>query len=437
MDYFFKNWFQHRESGEKSTTTEASTEHKKTISYEDNVNRVNSQDRALTIAAVYRAIEIRMKMMSQVEFEFQSWDKQRQYYAKATYGADRRMNYLLQVQPNPMMSAKEFWQQSEFNKISYGNAFVYIQRDSEGWPYWMWLCDGYGSYDPLSGKYTLSYLGEHGQVNIIADKADVLHVPNTYKYYGTNMGIPTLVYARETLTLQATNRGQALDNTAKGGRMKLIVGEEKPATAVGTAAFGMINKKFANDYAKELNDLWYSGQDVLAIRGLDKVIPISMNAQQLQLLEQMNFGIPEVSRYYGVQKPLLMDDSNSSYKTPDQAMQAFLSGTIAPSAEEWVAEITRKTLTPLDYGAWRYEAKIGNLFKFDRKATSDINKMKIETGVASPNELRMEANMPRIEGGDTYFVSANLKPVQDVLTPPVQPQEPTTNGGEGAEGGDE
>lgn len=408
-------------------------------SYDENIVRIRHQDKALTIAAVYRAIEVRMKTMSQIEPEFQSWDRAGQYFRKAMYGADRRLNYLLQVQPNPMMSSEIFWQMAEFNKITFGNAFVYIERDDEGWPYWLWLCDGWGSYDPIRGVYTLTYQGEHGQVCVQADRRDVLHVPNTYKYYGSIMGIPTLQFACETLTLQATNRAQAKDNAAKGGKMKLIIGEDKPAQGAGTLAFGLMNKDSMNDYAREVNDLFYM-QDVIALRNLDKVTPISMNAQQLQLLEQMNFGIPEVARFYAVPKALLMDDSNASYKTPSEATQELLNRTISPAAEEWMAELTRKILTPMDYGLWRFEAKIGKLFKFDRKATSEINKTKIETGVASPNELRLEMNMPKVEDGDTYFVSANLKPIREaaMMQELTMGKPANASGGEGAgEGGNE
>ena len=185
MDNFFTKMFQRREVAKPAQQTDVVPTPPQPSgnsgSYEENVVRIRRQDRALTIAAVYRAIEVRMKTMSQIEPEFQSWDKSGKYFRKAMYGPDRRLNYLLQVQPNPMMSSEVFWQMAEFNKITFGNAFVYIERDEEGWPYWLWLCDGWGSYDQVNGKFTLTYLSERGPVNIIADKRDVLHVPNTYK----------------------------------------------------------------------------------------------------------------------------------------------------------------------------------------------------------------------------------------------------------------
>jgi hypothetical protein len=50
---------------------------------------------------------------------------------------------------------------------------------------------------------------------------------------------------------------------------------------------------------------------------------------------------------------------------------------------------------------------------FDRKATAEINKMKMETGVSSVNELRADNNMPQVDGGDVIFVSANLRNINE------------------------
>ena len=429
MDNFFVKMFQRRET---TPTTAASSQPVAVAGgrFEEKVHHVTSQDTALTIAAVHRAIEVRMKTMSQIDIEFQQWDRVGECFVRAGWGYGRLWNYLLQVEPNPLMTAETMWQQAEYNKITYGNAFIWIERDELGDPLHMWLCDGWGSYDPITLKYTLSYQGMHGHTSVIADRMDVLHVPNTYRYQGSIMGMPTLTFARQTLTLQATNNAQAQENSAKGGKMKLIIGEDTQGS-YGAIGNGLYDKSEMTRYASELNDLFYS-QDVIALRALDKAIPISMNAQQLQLLEQMGFGIPEVARFYAVPKALLMDDSNSSYRTPEEASRELLSRTISPAAEEWTTELQRKLLNVNDYGKRRFEAKIGSLFKFDRKAQAEINKMNIETGVMSVNELRRENNMPQIENGDVHYVSANLKPISEAMNTDVFP-----NNGQQAEGGEQ
>ena len=41
---------------------------------------------------------------------------------------------------------------------------------------------------------------------------------------------------------------------------------------------------------KEINEEIYN-QDIVSLRGLDKVVPISMSAQDMQLMEHMNMGL--------------------------------------------------------------------------------------------------------------------------------------------------
>ena len=296
------------------------------------------------------------------------------------------------------------------HKIAYGNAFIYVERDEEGEVKYLWLCDS-GDYIETNDRYTLQYHGLGGLRIIEARRSEVIHLANTYRRQGSIMGIPTLEYALRTLTLKATEMGQALETAAKGGRMKLIISEERKGNQ-GLLSGGMYDKDEVNKYADEVNRKWHT-QDVIALQGLEKATPYSMTGAEMQLLESMGYGDVEIARLYGVPKALLMDDSNSSYKTPEAATQELLSRTIAPAAKELVSELQRKLLDERDFERRRFEAKIGDLFMFDRKATAEINKMKMETGVSSVNELRADNNMPQVDGGDVIFVSANLRNINE------------------------
>lgn len=415
---------------------------------ENNAVFVGTPVKALTIAAWHRGLELRMKTMGQLVPQYQRKNKPGDggNFVENTYGKAGVLNYRLQVRPNPIMTATTFWQQVEFMRIMTGNALVYIERGGDGEPLNFWLCTGGGFYNEITGDYLLNYLSDVGPKQVTVGREDVLHWANTYKWPGSIWGIPTLQFAVQTLSLQATENQQAMENAAKGGRVKLIIGEEKPQSGQGTLAFNMFNKDSADNYAREVSEKIYQ-QDVVALRGLDKVQQISMSAQEMQLLEQLGFGVAEVGRFLGIPLSLLMDYSNSSYKTPEAATQELMQRTIQPMIGEIEDELNSKLLLPGDWGSRRFHVCELPLLRLDMKSQADIDLKRLQTGW-SPNEIRGQYDMPAVDGGDDHYVSTNLaKAGSPKLTGEAMPAvaEPAanaavtaaTNGGEGAEGGDE
>jgi phage portal protein BeeE len=154
------------------------------------------------------------------------------------YGDDRRINYLLQKRPNPLMTATVLMQQAEINIITKGNALIYIQRDTYGVPVYFWLAM-LGGYNPETDTYALTYQTDRG-VRALFDvpSSDVLHIPNTFRDYGGYTGIPPLTYAAQALNLAATQDSEAMANAAKGGKMTIRLAAEKTGLAVYGPRFG-------------------------------------------------------------------------------------------------------------------------------------------------------------------------------------------------------
>jgi orotate phosphoribosyltransferase len=298
-------------TAEGTTATQSGSTHCGT--YEENVSYVSNTEKALRIATFYRCLELRANTMAQLTVQYQRLNREGGNYVESNYGPHGVLNYLLQREPNPLMTAFDLWRQVEIETVARGNAFVYVERGDDGWPraFWLaWLC----GYDPATDRFTLAYNGRGGMRTVEANARDVLHFPNTFRMQGGYLGISTLQYARDMLSLSATLDKSALESAAKGGRMKLIIGEDKPASGPGTLSFGMFNKGDMEAYAQEIQSRLY-GNDVVALRGLDKVQNISMSAADMQLFDQRQFGVAEICRMMAVPRTLAMDGSNSSYKT--------------------------------------------------------------------------------------------------------------------------
>ncbi len=443
MNNFFANMFRHKRENPVPVSTLGKTAEVSTASYQERIAYTRSPEQALVVGAVYRAVTLRADTMSVMPVQYQKKDFEGGNFIVDMRGLGKRLNYLLQEEANPIMSATDLWKLVEINRLFYGNAFVYIERDEFDMPLHLWLVKT-GGYDVNTGRYvSLVYLTDRGyKTEVDVPREDVLHFANTFRYQNGIWGISTLQYAVETLSLNRTLRQQSLETAAKGGRVKLIIGGEKPATVQGTVALGMMPKGEMDKYAKELQEKMYSGQDVLAIRGLDKVQNISMTSAQMQMFEQMGATNDDVSRYFGVPRPLLMLDTNSHYNDYQNATMEFHTRTILPQKNGNEKEIARKLIGFKDYGVRRIHICEKPLLAMDPERQAKVDQLNLQTGAKTVNEIRAEHDMPSVEKGDIVYVSTNLaelgsKKLSDTAVT-AQPQQPEDNGKEsnqeGAEG---
>ena len=416
MDNIFANFFRYRQKreapspiGVPATTTEGAG--KPTVAsgtFEERIVRAGSPQLALTVSAVYRATELRAKMAGVMPVQYRKKDSAGGNYTVDMRGLGRRINYLLQEQPNPITTAASLWEQVAIDRIMKGNGFVYIERmPGMDIPKALWLVR-LGNYDIITGRYNISYLSDYGYVvKVDVPREDVLHFPNTFRMQNGFWGISTVQYAAETLSIIKTQKAQSLEVAAKGGRMKLIIGEALNNGQVAPIGSGMFDPKEVDKYAIELNDKIYQ-QDVIALRNLNSVQNISMSAQDMQLLEQMNLGLDDVARFWAVPRPLLMLDTNSHYNDYQNATMEFHTRTILPDKTEMEKEIARKLIGFADYGYRDIHICEKPLLAMDPERQAKVDQLLLQNGTKTPNEIRQEHDMPAVENGGTPLASANL-----------------------------
>ena len=400
----FLDFFRGAQVREASSTQQQETSN--TGTYENKMVRVTSPQKSLTVSAVYRAVELKAKTIGSMEMQYQRRNREGGNFVPNMYGDGRMLNWLLQKQANPLMTGSELFQQMSIHRELFGNAFVYIERDGNDKPLYLWLalC---GGYNPLNATYTLTYNTDRGMVSKFeAPARDVIHWRNTYRHTDGYMGIPTHVYAIQTLSQIATQKELATETAAKGGRVKVLIGEQKAPTVAGTLAQGRFNKEAANKYADEINDRIYV-KDVVALQGLDKVVPISMTAQDMQMMDMLSISLDDIARYYATPRPLLMLDTNSHYNDYTNATMEYLQRTIAPLARELEDLFDTKFLTPLDFGMRRFHLCELPLLRMDLERQAKVDQLRLQMGW-SVNEIRNQYDMPAVEKGDIIYVSTNL-----------------------------
>ena len=393
--------------GVPSSTMPTEKQQGESGSYQERIVYARSPEVACSVSAVYRATTLRADVMGVMPVQYQKKDFEKGNYTTDMRGLGRRLNFLLQEEPNPIMTATDMWRLVEINRLMLGNAFVYIERDEFDFPVALYLVRTCG-YNINSATYTsIEYLTDHGyDVKTNVPARDVLHFPNTFRF-PNGWGIPTLQYAYETLTLNKTLKSQALDTAAKGGRVKGFISEQPPASGYSPISQGLFDPKESDAYAKEINNRVYT-QDIVSLRALDKFTPTSMTSQDMQMAEQMGITYDDVARFWGVPRPLLMLDTNSHYNDYQNATMEFHTRTILPQKTGNEKEIARKLIGMKDYGVRRIHICEEPLLTMDPERRAKVDQMNLQTGAKTVNEIRAGHDMPAVENGDEPMASANL-----------------------------
>lgn len=359
---------------------------------------------SLLIPTWTRCVQLIMQTMGQMVVQYQRMNGAGGNFVEDRYGRNGLLNYMLQVRPNPLMTASQMQEQIEWRKAYYGNAYVYIERGIDGYPVNLWLCTG-GGYEPLSNSYNLVYNSDRGpRMKVECDAKDVLHFKNVFLTDDMYMGIPTIDYAFKALTIAATGDEQALQDMAKGGKHKVLIQEQQQPT-LGTR--GRANQAELRRMRDEFASEWMSN-DVSVLDNMANPTIISQTAQQLQLLENRGYSDEALCRLMGVPKIIaIVGDGGGNYRMPEHATQEFLLRTIQPRIREHEDELNSKLLAPGDFGKRRIHVCELALKRLDAKGQAEIDKMHLESGW-SVNEIRSQYDLPNIPDGDDHYVSMNL-----------------------------
>lgn len=133
-----------------------------------------------------------------------------------------------------------------------------------------------------------------------------------------------------------------------------------------------------------------------------------MTGSDMQAFEQLGATNDDVSRFFGVPRPLLMLDTNSHYNDYQNATMEFHTRTILPQKNGNEKEISRKLIGFKDYGTLRIHICEKPLLAMDPERQAKVDLLNLQTGASTINEVRAEHDRPSVEGGDTPLASANL-----------------------------
>lgn len=315
---------------------------------------------------------------------------------------------LLNLSPNPSMSAYIFKQTME--------AF----RNTEGMAYALIIRDGLGEITRLDvlDPTRVRPLIERDSREIWYDitlEGKMYPIPGymvlALKHMSANgiSGIRPLDVLRGSLDYDAEVKEISL-NQLDGINHGVML--EVPGQALDETRKAQIVADFLGAYES-------SGQRVLVLEGGIKATTFNQSPVDAQLMDVERITRNRVATVYNLPPHMLGDYSDTSFSTAEQQMQEFLQLTIIPIVQQWEDELNRKLLSDADYKAgYRFRFDTDSLIRADMVAMANKYQMAIRGGWMRMNEVREREGLPPDPNGDELMCARDIIPLRIMVEHP-------------------
>jgi len=372
-----------------------------------------TDERAMMVSTVFACVRLLVQTGATLPLGF---------YTRTAEGREEleKNHYLCQLlkyKPNNLMTAKEFRQALWTQRVLWGNGYAKIK----------WIGKRPVSVMPLKPEFMTVERGNEGLVYNYStqdgirtyQQKDIFHL----KGFSSDgiMGLSALGYARQSLGLSVSaDRSAAKSINGKASAVLELDGfpnaEQK---ADLRKMYGAGNK--TSEYL--------SDGGLMIVPGGMKYRGVSMNPDDLQLLESRQFQVPEICRFFGV--PAVMIDGNAGATAAwpasyEQQVLSFLTFTLKPYLEEWEDKVPASLLTGDDRQTIFAEHNVEGLLRTDSAGRAAFLSQMVQNGLMTRNEGRKKENLPPMEGADELTVQVNMTSLEDLPkvnegTPNVKP----------------
>ncbi len=154
---------------------------------------------------------------------------------------------------------------------------------------------------------------------------------------------------------------------------------------------------------------------IAVLEGNMRYQPITINPKDSQLLESRMFNVVDICRFFSVSPVKAFDLSKSSYSTVEATQLQYLTDTALAVITKIEQEINRKVFLLSEMKTLKAEFDTSAILRTDKAAQAAYWKDLSVVGAATPNEVRRENNLPRIENGDKAFVQVNVQTLDNAV----------------------
>lgn len=390
----------------------------------DTIFAISSANRAIQLIATTLATA--PMVVRRVKFE----RREGVLYRWAEEAPDHPLYRTLRYEPNRDMDAVQFWELAIAQLIVFGDHYSFRGRRSRRGTVGLELI-------PLSTPEMISRrrepsrpLSRLGLTNTGVFAQGLGRSLNPDDWFGMHWlsldGEQTgglLRHAQTTLSVAAAAQGTFASFLAGGMMAGGIASPEAP-----------INAKQWEQLKRVLNDPdepdspsgWRNSGRLFVPPFPMKVLSNFITAKDSQLLEARQHQDIAVGRYLGIPAFMFSADQGARAQATVGDNQ-FTRLALKPWAARVAAAVNRQLIADPEFEA---EFDLFSIMAGDRINELEGDQIELETGQASPNELRARHGKPPVKGGDQVFIAGNnLVPIDGPFPQQVKMEQTTNSGG--------
>lgn len=369
----------------------------------DNLNRsvsVSSGDSAMKIAAVYRSISILSGTIASLPIY------PRRKTARGNFDIDytNPLYNLLMWRSSNRLNAYETFESSVIQTLMDGNSYLFPRMKGSDYSELVLLEPGSVVYDDFADRYYIS--DAKNGISGTYEPWQIVHFRNK-NLDGGKRGMSVIQYAGRILNISANADEQTLANMKSGNKQKGFL-----TGGAMQDGMGLYKDNQIDIVAQRLENQLANGDSVMRLPGELQWLPYSISPADAQILENREFSVFDVCRFFGVHPDKVFVRQNSNYKASENSQTSFMTDTLQPLLTQMEVELTTKLIPKNRIGVKeKIEFDREALYQLDPSGAASYYKQMFEVGGMTSDEIRIATNREPKDGGDVLFVSANVAPI--------------------------
>ena len=318
-------------------------------------------------------------------------------------------NDMVNIEPNPNMTACQFFKTMEACCCTEGNAYAIKEYDPDG------TLSRLDILDPLRVEPVLEKESRELWYRIRPEQGQdyyihgfyIIHIP----FVSSNgiKGVNPVSVLLDTLRYNHEIQEFSVSQLQKGINAQIVA--EAPAN-LGEAQREETVKTLMNTYKE-------SGGNILLLESGVTAKSLNLSPVDNKLFEVEKISRSKVAMVYNIPPHLLGDYSDTSFSSQEQQMLEFLMLTMLPIVTAYEQELNRKLLTKEERRrGYHFEIDMNAILRADAATRADVHQKAIRGGWETPNEARADYGRDKDPNGGKLLVSRDLTTLEWLVKNP-------------------
>lgn len=357
----------------------------------------------LNSATYYACMQIRCNSISKLPLKiFKDTD------LGIVKASDHYLYDILKTRPNPYMSTSDFLFATEFQKLEYGNAFIYMLTKR--------------------GKISELYLLDSQNVTIYLDDGGILGKSNAIWYvYKDKNGQEYKLNHKEVLHLKNFSKDGIIGTPIKKYLLETIENEQYASKFINNYWKNGLHGRAVLNYTGDLEDTKVENlrsrfeKMSSGLKNAGRIIPIPLGFQlqefntklvDSQFFELQGLNIRHIANAFGVKLFQLNDLERSTYGNIETQSRIFYTETLQNVLTQYEQEFNYKLLTTKEQkDGYFFKFNVDSILRSDFKSRMEGYSIAVQNGIYTPSECRELEDKSFIKGSDILVFNGNMIPI--------------------------